>query len=103
LTPWQNWQEAQGNASPDWWESHQKVKHQRDQYFKEANLGNVLKSAAGLLVLLVYWNYLELTRYDLLANFRVFEIDTKRVSKPGSFIGNFNLPDIHRMGGDKVY
>jgi hypothetical protein len=71
--------------------------------FKEANLGNVLHSAAGLLVLLVYWNFFELSRYSLLADFRVFGIEAKRVPKPVSFMGGVNLPDMHLMGGDKVY
>jgi hypothetical protein len=34
LTPWQVWQDTQGNASPDWWASHQMVKHHRDENFK---------------------------------------------------------------------
>ncbi len=102
LTPWKNWQETQGNASPDWWEFHQKVKHHRDEFFKEANLGNVLKSAAGLLVLLVYWNYNEIVQCELSPNFRVFEIDQRRIPKHGPSIRTVSLPDIHRMGGNKV-
>jgi|SRR5271166_2173709 len=94
LTPWQNWQETQGNASPDWWESHQNVKHHRDEFFKEANLGNVLKSAAGLLVLLTYWNVDEIRHCELSPDFRVFEISQRHIPKFGSSIRAVILPDI---------
>src|SRR5271166_1062392 len=56
LMPSEIWRDKDIKKNPDWWKSHQKVKHHRDEFFKEANLGNVLKSAAGLLVLLTYWN-----------------------------------------------
>lgn len=51
FTPWQNWQE---NNPPKWWSSYNKVKHKRDQYFKEANLENVLHSISGLFITLFY-------------------------------------------------
>lgn len=44
LLPWQAWEE---DMNPDWWQKHQLVKHQRDQHFAAANLGNVLHAAAG--------------------------------------------------------
>ena len=49
--PWSSW--ASG-SKPKWWESYNNVKHERSKYYQDANLGNVLESTAGLLVLLVY-------------------------------------------------
>jgi len=94
LLPWETWQDKDSRKNPDWWEAHQKVKHRRDEFFKEANLGNVLQSAAGLLVLLVYWNYAALARYELLTDFRVFEVDRKRTPSGSFILGKFDLPDI---------
>ena len=52
LSPWSNWQE---NNNPNWWRSHNNVKHERDQYFSEANLKNVLNSMAGLFLLVLHY------------------------------------------------
>lgn len=52
LTPWSNWQE--GNT-PNWWRSHNNVKHERDQHFSEANLKNVLNSMAGLFLMVLHY------------------------------------------------
>ncbi len=53
LNPWQNWQE---DKSPIWWQNHNNVKHQRNEFFHQANLHNVLNSMAGLfLLVLVYY------------------------------------------------
>ena len=61
--------------NPDWWQKHQLVKHQRDQHFAAANLGNVLHAAAGLLVFLTYWHQPELWRLRVNPTFHVFEIE----------------------------
>lgn len=50
FTPWSNWAQT---TSPDWWNGNNKVKHQRAEYFQQANLKNVLNAVAGLLVLLL--------------------------------------------------
>jgi hypothetical protein len=102
LMPWEIWQDMDSRKNPDWWESHQQVKHRRDEYFKEANLGNVLKSAAGLLVLLVYWDYLALARYELIARFHVFQPDRSRTPNGSFILGKFDLPDINLTEGDRV-
>jgi hypothetical protein len=57
--PWLSWGSG---TNPRWWKSYNDVKHERSKYFRDANLGNVLESAAGLLVLLVYFHQPEL--YD---------------------------------------
>lgn len=52
LTPWSNWQT---DLTPDWWRGYNKVKHERNVYFEEANLSNVLNSMAGLLLLTLHY------------------------------------------------
>lgn len=51
LRPWSKWLNSED--PPNWWKANNKVKHHRAEYFKEANLKNVLNSVAGLMVLLV--------------------------------------------------
>jgi len=51
LTPWENW--ASGN-NPDWWRSHNNVKHERDAFFHEATLHNALNALAALLTLVFH-------------------------------------------------
>jgi hypothetical protein len=47
LTPWDKWKEGK---NPIWWQSYNKVKHERSVHFSKANLENVLNSIAGLLI-----------------------------------------------------
>ncbi|MBN1981263.1 MAG: hypothetical protein JW795_07020 [Chitinivibrionales bacterium] len=53
FVPWRSWDSQQ---NPKWWNSYNKVKHQRHDSYKEANLGNVLNALAGLCVLVCYFN-----------------------------------------------
>lgn len=52
VMPWDNWSRGK---SPDWWSSHNAIKHDRGNHFKEANLMNTFRSIAGLFILLVYY------------------------------------------------
>lgn len=49
--PWSSW--ATGK-NPAWWGSYNKVKHQRNVHFHEANLENCLNAIAGLFVVVLY-------------------------------------------------
>ena len=51
LVPWLSWRE---DKTPNWWDSHNAVKHHRDQAFREANLENSLNATAALMVLLLH-------------------------------------------------
>ena len=53
IKPWQDWGSGP-DSPPAWWSAHNKVKHQRDSYFKFANQENVLTSLCGLLALELY-------------------------------------------------
>lgn len=56
LSPWSNWK---NDNNPDWWQSYNKVKHERSIHFSKANLKNVLNSVAGLLVTNIHYNHVK--------------------------------------------
>jgi hypothetical protein len=62
FSPWISWRE---DNSPTWWKNYNNVKHSRNEFYKEANLDNVLNAMAGLLVInLYYLKQLRLSRQD---------------------------------------
>ena len=104
LTPWFGWNSG---SSPAWWGRYNEVKHERHEHFKEACLENVLTSAAGLLVLLVYLCHEELLgvespdptlqKYpEVRPDFCVFQIDRRYVTGMTSFTPVYNFPDLKR-------
>lgn len=50
--PWLDWQDSK---NPDWWRSYNKVKHERNTHYKEANLKNTICAVGGLLIALTYY------------------------------------------------
>lgn len=50
--PWENWND---DINPDWWLSHNKVKHERNQHFELANLQNALNAVGALLICVTYY------------------------------------------------
>ncbi|MBF0379345.1 MAG: hypothetical protein HQK72_17980 [Desulfamplus sp.] len=53
LHPWKDWSDIQ---APYWWsKAYNKIKHERDKFFKEANLINTLNAVAGLLCIILYY------------------------------------------------
>lgn len=50
--PWSCWAEMQ---NPDWWGSYNNVKHERNNYFKEANLQNAINAVGALLLANIYY------------------------------------------------
>lgn len=52
LKPWDNWL---GEENPHWWRSYNNVKHERDIYFNQANLENVIRSMGALLITNFYF------------------------------------------------
>ena len=91
--PWRMWHSGE---NPKWWRSYNDVKHERNKHYREANLGNVLESAAGLLVLTVYFH-----QPELYAKNQPFQPDfrTMRIEKRYAFVAfrlafQYNLPDF---------
>lgn len=54
LKPLLEWKIEGEYKSPNWWSSYNKVKHNRTEHYKKANLQNVLNSLSGLYVLEMY-------------------------------------------------
>jgi hypothetical protein len=54
LWPWERWRNP--NKPPLWWTAYNKVKHQRNTQFHQANLKHTLNSVAGLFVIVLYLN-----------------------------------------------
>lgn len=52
LHPWENWIT---DENPSWWKSYNNVKHERNNYFNEANLKNTLNAMAGLYLCVFYY------------------------------------------------
>ncbi|MEW6084316.1 MAG: hypothetical protein AB1607_06955 [Chloroflexota bacterium] len=80
LRPWSNWNSAKNPQNPLWWRSYNKVKHERNEYFAEANLKNVLNSVGGLLVTVFYFYKLKFS----IDNPNLRERDTTRLLLPES-------------------
>jgi hypothetical protein len=73
VKPWLKWKT---NQNPQWWTSYQNVKHERNVHYSDANLENVLVSAAGLLVALVFVYQKELSRNEIGPDFVIFGFDS---------------------------
>ncbi len=51
--PWKDWDSSK---RPDWWsKGYNKIKHERDQHFKKANLENAILATSGLLTGILYF------------------------------------------------
>jgi hypothetical protein len=80
LKPWSNWNLVKNPKNPLWWRSYNKVKHERNEYFAEANLKNVLNAIGGLLITVFYFYKLKFSIDN--PNFR--ERDINRLLVPES-------------------
>jgi hypothetical protein len=49
--PWNSWTRSN---NPAWWTSYNNIKHERHNYFHEANLENCSNAIAGLFVVILY-------------------------------------------------
>ena len=73
IQPWEEWITTT-DKNPGWWGDHNDVKHHRNEFFYKANLQNVLGSAAGLLVMLVYWYGDQIQGRHLIPRFKTLEL-----------------------------
>lgn len=75
LIPWEDWKQ---DKNPLWWKIYNKVKHERDSFFKEANLENTINAVAGLFVLVVYLYAYKKTLYiDQVPSPKLLSVDEK--------------------------
>ena len=77
--PWLSWKTGK---NPSWWQSYNDVKHERDKFYRDANLGNVLESTVGLLVLLTYYHQPELYEKNrpIQPDFKMMRIESQYAS-----------------------
>ena len=88
--PWCNFGIDPTGTSPDWWQPHNDVKHNRDENYHQANLKNVLNAAAGLLIGNLY----------LMATSSISHVDLGRFPRPTLFAEPEELLMSHsRWGG----
>ena|ERR1035437_1453020 len=59
FVPWESWAK---DESPDWWQSYNKVKHERNRHFNKATLNNALHALAALLAINYVYCRLEITK-----------------------------------------
>lgn len=59
--PWLNWTEGR---NPNWWQSYNNVKHERDAYFHEATLKNALNAVGALLIITAHYYSRMLSEFD---------------------------------------
>ena len=83
LTPFENWT---AHRNPIWWRSHNKVKHQRNDHYSEANLKNALNSMSALALATLYY-YREIERKN---NAEVSMKDITRILNPDAALVKFN-------------
>jgi hypothetical protein len=86
-------------VNPPWWTNHNKVKHERNKYYLEANLGNVLLSAAGLLIILTYYHQPELSAHPsplFLRRFNVVKFRHPYFEHWTTDFIRYNLPDFDK-------
>jgi hypothetical protein len=90
--PWASWGSGK---NPHWWKSYNQVKHERNIFYRDANLGNLLESTAGLLVLLTYHH-----QPDLYDQNRLIQPDFKTMRIDSKYVGvlrwgfDYKLPDF---------
>jgi hypothetical protein len=85
--PWLDWG---SKKTPDWWNSYNAVKHQRDTSFPEANLKNTVNSVAGLFCFVLYYYYKDLEHITTSLP-KIFDLETS----PGSLLlcSHYTIPD----------
>lgn len=86
LAPWESWAK---DKNPDWWHSYNKVKHERNQHFNKATLGNALNALAGLLVLNYAYCRFEITKTKPTFRYQHYKASVTRHMVPDSTFMRF--------------
>ena len=87
--PWDAW--SQG-TSPTWWGSYNKVKHQRDAHYSEANLKNCAEAISGLFIAVLYCHKAEQSTESL----EPYPILLGREKEPGHLLhtAGYEVPNF---------
>jgi hypothetical protein len=92
LEPWVNWK---SNRTPEWWKYYNKVKHERDRYFKQANMKNTLNAVAGLFVMLLHFYVHEANHGDLVPVPSLFRVEDRFFR--GVDLGSGDVKFVYRI------
>jgi len=99
LRPWADWA---GGKTPKWWECYNKVKHRRDEHFREGNLENVLMATGGLCVLVSYLYYEDLSKLIGITPLFLFLDQKYRTGSVKALVRTeYVLPDFTEKDGEK--
>jgi hypothetical protein len=90
IVPWSEWGLAQP-LSPTWWRNYNNVKHQRHNYYSQANLENCLSALSGLFSMILYLYHHQLFDHEL-GHMQLFEIP--QMASPIVY-GHYSLPDLN--------
>ena len=88
LRPWENWQSSQ---VPGWWTAHNKVKHQRDSHYPQANLFNAINATAALFIAALYLYRDKACSGLLLPNPQLLRVAEEHI---GAYNGETGAPDV---------
>jgi hypothetical protein len=86
LKPWEGWTLA---TAPAWWTSCNKIKHQRDGHFNQANLLRTIEAVSAVFVLNLYWNPTAASNGKLLPTPQIFRPGDAHLG--GSYFDNYEF------------
>lgn len=92
LEPWVNWK---SNRTPEWWAYYNKVKHERDRYFKHANMKNTLNAVAALFIMLLHFYINEANKGDLIPSPCLFRVEDRCFA--GVDLGSGDVRFVYRI------
>lgn len=81
--PFENW--ITDGENPVWWKSHNRVKHNRNEYYYQANLQNVVNSVGALLLVNIYFYEKQFSLNDGKESVGLLET-TSKLNPESSFI-----------------
>jgi len=87
--PFENW--IINDENSDWWKSYNKVKHNRNSFYHQANLQNVANSVGALLLVNILYYEKLFSRNDNQESIGLLET-TSKLNPESSFI---KIPSIH--------
>jgi hypothetical protein len=91
--PWDGWTSESG---PEWWsKGYNKIKHNRDAHFPQANLGNSILATAGLFVGILYFHRCKFCRVPVIESFqapRLFQLGNYDPSNTPTGGRLYNIP-----------
>lgn len=93
FTPWEEWKKPKG--LPLWWTAYNKVKHERNAHFPQANLENALNAVGGLFLLNLYLKRNEAFLSDLVPSPQLLRLDS--LHHGGMTVGGYEISISYKL------